>query len=55
MRRRRIRTAIDLNPSDSLARLYYAVFLNAVDRHKEALEEIRRAEQLESVVPVHQR
>jgi tetratricopeptide (TPR) repeat protein len=41
------RKAVELNPSNSLARHYYSDFLSAMGRHEEAIEEAQRAEALD--------
>ena len=42
---------MQLNPSDPLAFVPYAAFLNRVGRHEEALTMIRRAEELDPLSP----
>src|SRR5207248_11547336 len=46
---REFRRAIELNPSDSLARVWYAMYLYAMLRFEEAAIEARRAQQLDPV------
>lgn len=43
--------AIELNPNYSTGHHYYATFLMAMGRHTEALEEMRRAQQLDPLSP----
>jgi len=39
--------AIELNPSSATARQYYALFLSAMERHEEAIDEMNRALELD--------
>jgi serine/threonine-protein kinase len=48
------RRALDLNPSDALARQWYSNFLTAASRHDESLNEISRARALDPLNPVIQ-
>lgn len=43
--------AIELNPNYSTGHHYYATFLMGMGRHQEALEEMRRAQQLDPLSP----
>ena len=45
------RRAIELNPSYSLARIWYAMYLYAMQRFDEAMAEARRAQQLDPASP----
>lgn len=44
---REFRRAIELNPSHALARIWYAMYLDAMQRFEEAAVEARRAQQLD--------
>jgi len=46
---REFRCAIDLNPKYPLARTWYAVYLAAVGRNSEAIDEVQRAQELDPV------
>jgi tetratricopeptide (TPR) repeat protein len=43
--------AIELNPNYSTGHHYYATFLMGMGRHTEALEEIKRAQELDPLSP----
>jgi TolB-like protein/Tfp pilus assembly protein PilF len=45
------RRAIDLNPNNSLAHLFYAHLLSNIGRHPEALAEVKRARDLDPLSP----
>ena len=44
---REFRRAIELNPNYSVAHHWYAIYLSVVGRQREALAEIRRAQELD--------
>lgn len=49
---REFKRAIELNPSYATAHHWYAVHLNSVGRHDEALVEIKRAQELDPLSPI---
>ncbi|MEE8606930.1 MAG: winged helix-turn-helix domain-containing protein [Nitrospiraceae bacterium] len=48
----RFQRALELNPSCAIAHLWYAWYLSAMERHDEALAEIKRAQELDPLSPV---
>ena len=49
---REYRRAIELNPSDPAARIWYAIYLYAMQRFEEAVAQAQRAQQLDPVSPL---
>src|SRR5437867_13263578 len=49
---REYQRAIELNPSDSAARIWYAIYLYAMQRFEEAVAQAQHAQQLDPVPPV---
>ncbi len=49
---REFRLAIELSPSYASAHQWYGIYLNSVGRHKEALAEMRKAQELDPLSPI---